>query len=340
MARDRLGCRGLLRISMHDRWDRDAWHWSHGEWKEPVRCANKSLLSIPPGDALPVFQRRQLLRLAVTRVSRTHCRLHCTVTICQLISLLRCVLSVGAMLLLQCSNPAICTFDSCSQFISVSSNLCTSAVAVYYRKRKSQESLAVWHNKEVFKCEWRFLLLPSAPWSKTPISGTFSLAHAGLNSTRPSADGETSVRFNMEILDHCQEVGLFDIILPLFFPRSRSVFAESTHPFICGDNRGPGFVGSLLGGSPGDEQINRENQNEKQLQWLVCRWMAEMERSLSALCASYGTGNRFKGWGGWCGGVGHRGGHLFSPCPPLVRLTFPPPANIPKSIALYCQGGN
>lgn len=36
---------------------------------------------IPSGDALFVFQSRQLLRFAVTRVSRIHCTLRCTVSV-------------------------------------------------------------------------------------------------------------------------------------------------------------------------------------------------------------------------------------------------------------------
>lgn len=105
--------------------------WEPCRVKDSLRHANKSLLWIPSGDALSLFRSRQLLSLAVTHVSRTHCILHCTVTVCQLISLLQCLLSVCAKLSLQCSNTAIYTSDSYSQFICVVTNLHTVAMAVH-----------------------------------------------------------------------------------------------------------------------------------------------------------------------------------------------------------------
>lgn len=51
----------------------------------------------------------------------------------------------------------------------------------------------------------------------------------------------------------------------------------------------------FLGGLPWGCTFKARNQSEKQLQRLVCRWMAAMKSPLSALKASCGTGKRFKG---------------------------------------------
>lgn len=159
-----------------------------------------------------------------------------------------------------------------------------------------------WMSEEIFS-EWmgdwasEFLFPPSRQVA------AFNLTHAVLDSTRTYTDGETSANFNMDMLVHWQNWLFFVFyfswqkeILPLSCSRCISLkYLPSIHPFICGDNRAHGFFVRFSWRFAVGMHNQSENQSEKQLQWLVCRWMAAMKSPLSALKASCGTGKRFKG---------------------------------------------
>lgn len=169
--------------------------WEPCRVKDSLRHANKSWLTIPSGGALSVFHSRQLLSFTVTRVSRTHCILHCTVTVCQLIiSLLQCLLSVCGMLSLQRSNTATYIWQLLLIYLCfLKPPYCSHGSLLLNSQRKIRKSFTVSSSKE------EILFLPSSPRTKRRVSATFNLTHAVRDSTRPSADGETSVRFDMEM---------------------------------------------------------------------------------------------------------------------------------------------
>lgn len=174
--------------------------WEHCRIRDSAKCANKSLLSIPTGDGNSVFHTRQLL----WHMFQGH-TVYFTVTISQLIvSPLPCLLSVCKMLSWHWET-AIYIFQSYFQSINAFSNHFSHGSLLPHSQRKSQNLLLCMSN-------WAsdFFSLPSTSWSKKQISATFNLTHAVADSTRPFTDGKTSVQCNVEMLDHGQEVGLFD----------------------------------------------------------------------------------------------------------------------------------
>lgn len=151
-----------------------------------------------------------------------------------------------------------------------------------------------------------FLLLPSVPWSKRQIPATFNLTHAVLDSTRPSTDGETSVHFSMEVLDHWQEVGLFDFnwqgkSSP--FSRSRSISlkylvythssAAITGPVVCWVCLA---VCRAMHNQKGGIKARNNYSGLCVGEWR--RWKAHCQLCMPAVARA----KRFKGWGGRWGG--------------------------------------
>ena len=165
---------------------------------------------------LSALHNRQLLSFTVTRVLRTHCILHRTVIVCQLIIFSAAVPSV--LHSFGCKHGYLYIW----QLLPIYLHSVVMAAYYCFSNRKS---------KKPFTGRWgELLFLPSRQ-----VSTTFNLTHVVLDSTRTSTDGETSAHFDTETLDHWQEVGLFDFSWqrgnppPFLFPfHLAEIFTEHT----------------------------------------------------------------------------------------------------------------
>lgn len=113
----------------------------------------------------------------------------------------------------------------------------------------------------------------------------------------------------------------------------------SIHPFICSDNRVHGFFVGFAWRFAGRCTIKARIKAKNNYSGLCVsewqQWKAHCE-----LCTPAAAWAKdLKAEEVDIRGVGHRGEHLLSCCPPWLLPTFLQ-ARMPKSLGSFCQGGN